>query len=415
MAEKETSCTRKSCCGSACAPRPPIVYEVPLIDLQDSTLIPRSAFQDAYDSHQALHIRGYKPSKQANDDAEFFHADDVKDLFHSLGEQDEASWCIENEKNHKPNDDDDDDTEAKPGNFLHNNNKGRGYCSFLVQHSQEVLEDLLTSRLPMVHLPVKESDSKDDATATTMRVNYGPALWLFFGKNYNSNESLLGRPEHTDSVTHDGTFHYQLSGTKIWRLRPTAELMEQNESSPSNKKRKVEESESDKANDNHIEVECRQGDILLLNTRLWWHSTNIPSQDDPCISYARDIYFSEQKHDCENEPQSNRESSMTNVDGTWATEAIEADTILFTEHNMPDIELPRVQLRTEMASFLDNTASEGPNCQLVELEDDEGGTFMAVVTLRDIREGEFFTLLESDDEEESGDEDCSEEALEEEE
>eukprot|EP00975_Prorocentrum_lima_P024010 5053256-Prorocentrum_lima.AAC.1 len=69
MAEKETSCTRKSCCGSACAPRHPIIYEVPLIDLQDSTLIPRSAFQDAYDSHQALHIRGYKPSKLANDDA----------------------------------------------------------------------------------------------------------------------------------------------------------------------------------------------------------------------------------------------------------------------------------------------------------------------------------------------------------
>ncbi len=406
MAEKETSCKRKSCCGSACAPsQPPVINEVPLLDLQDKSLLSRSALQDAYDGHQALHIRGYKPNHLSNENAEFFHADHVKELFDSLGEQDKASWCIENKKNHKSGDDD--DTDAKPGSFLQNNKKGRGYCSFLVQHSKDVLDDLLTSSLPMVHLPVRESDSKDDNDVATMKVDYGPALWIFFGKNYNSNESLLGRPEHTDSVTHDGTFHYQLSGTKIWRLRPTAELMEamasreQNQSSPSNKKRKVDEMEGDKdATKHHIEVECKQGDILLLNTRLWWHSTIIPSQDVPCISYARDIYFTQQQDDVAQEEQPDRESSMTNVDGTYAAEAIEADTILFTERNMPDIELPR--------------SKSDPNCQVVELEDEEGGTFMAVVTLREIKEGEFFCLMESDDEEESGDEGFCEEDWEEE-
>lgn len=401
MSEKETSsCTIESrcCSSSACAPRPPIlITEVPLLDLQDNTLIPRSTFQDAYDGHQALHIRGYKPSNDTPNEniAEVFRADRVKDLFDSLGEQDKASWCIENKKNHKA----DDDVDAKPGNFLHDNNKGRGYCSFLVQHSKDVLDDLLTNSLPMVHLPVKESDSDEDTTVT-MKVDYGPALWLFFGKNYNSNEALLGRPEHTDSVTQDGTFHYQLSGTKIWRLRPTAELMEamtnhnENQSSPSAKKRKIEETESEN-NNRHIEVVCKEGDIILLNTRLWWHSTSIPSQDVPCISYARDIYFTQQKEDSAQEEQPNRESSMTNVDGTYAAEAIEADTILFTEHNMPDIELPR--------------SKTDPNCQVVELENDNGDTYMAVVSLRDIREGEFFSLLESDDEEVSGDEGSSSE------
>eukprot|EP00986_Skeletonema_menzelii_P008812 scaffold3838_cov157-Skeletonema_menzelii.AAC.2 len=405
MAEKETLCTKESRCSSACASRPPNIADVPLLDLRDSTLLPRSTFQDAYDSHQALHIRGYEPSNVADENAVFFHAGHVKGLFDSLGEQDKASWCIENKKNHKAADD---DMDAKPGNFLQNNNKGRGYCSFLVQHSIDELKDLLTSSLPLVHLPVKESDSKDDTTV--MKVDYGPALWLFFGKNYNSNESLLGRPEHTDSVTHDGTFHYQLSGTKIWRLRPTTELVEamanhnQNQqSSPSNKKRKIEEDDSTgrEESNRHIEVVCKEGDILLLNTRLWWHSTIIPPQAEPCISYARDIYFTQQKEDSAQEEQPNQESSMTNVDGTYAAEAIEADTILFTEHNMPDIELPR--------------SKTDPNCQVVELEDDNGDTFMAVVSLRDIKEGEFFRLLESDDEEASGDEDCSEEVWEEEE
>ena len=408
MAEKDTSSTRES-------------SGVPLLNLQEETLIPRSAFQDAYDGHQALHIRGYKPNTQSSttsNGADFFHADDVRRLFESLGEQDKESWCIENKANHKPDDDDDDDDmEASPHNFLHNNMKGRGYCSFLVQHSKDLLTDLLTRRLPMVHLPVKkESDPKDDTAANIMNVDYGPALWLFFGKNYNSNESSLqGRPEHTDSVTHDGTFHYQLSGTKIWRLRPTTELMQammrnhhkkQNQSSSSSsKKRKVEEDNAssykeEEANNNHIEVECKEGDILLLNTRLWWHSTIIPSQDVPCISYARDIYFREHKDDSAQEQQPNRELSMTNVDGTYAADDIEADTLLFTEHNMPDIELPRCK--------------SDPNCQVVEMEDDEGDTFMAVVSLRDIKSGEFFTLLESDDDD-SGDEGFCEEVWDEEE
>ncbi|KAL7441083.1 hypothetical protein ACHAXM_007965 [Skeletonema potamos] len=378
---------------------------IPLLVLQEGeNSIARSAFRDAYDVHQAIHIRGYKPSNKVdNKAADFFHADDVQGLFDSLGEQDKKSWCIENQANHKPdNDDDCEHTDA----FLRNNKKGRGYCSFLVQHSKEVLEDLLTNRLPMVHLPVKESDSS--TAAATMKVDYGTALWLFFGKNYNSNETLQGRPEHTDSVTHDGTFHYQLSGTKIWRLRSTTELTQamrnhrkQNQSSPSNKKRKVDEDACENEA-NYIEVECKEGDILLLNTRLWWHSTIIPSQDVPCISYARDIYFTQQKDESVHEQQPNRDSSMTNVDGTYAAADIEADTILFTERNMPDIELPRCK--------------SDPNCQVVELEDEEGDSFMAVVTLRAIKSGEFFTLLESDDEEdESGDEVYCEEAWEEEE
>ena len=382
---------------------------IPLIDLQldvqegrgDSTnkdlasvdiLIPRSNFQDAYDCHQALHIRGYNPLKSANNNcADCFHADDVWKLFNSLGEKDKLTWCIENKANHTSNDDN--DAEGKPYDFLHNNKKGRGYCSFLVQHTEEVLVELLTRRLPLVDLPVMETSNSN--SNAVMKVEYGPCLWLFFGKNYNSDESLRGRPEHTDSVTYDGTFHYQLSGTKTWHLRPTTELMyamrehkKQSQCSLANKKRKVEEDSSKEEPINHIEVECKEGDILLLNTRLWWHSTTIPCQDVPSISYARDIFFTEKNDDCAIEHQPERETSMTNVDGTYAADDIEADTILFTEHNMPDIELPR---------------SKDPNCQVVELENDDGETYAAVVSLRDIKSGEFFTLLDSDEDDSDGD------------
>jgi hypothetical protein len=38
----------------------------------------------------------------------------------------------------------------------------------------------------------------------------------------------------------------------------------------------------------------RQGDLLLINTRAWWHRTDIETQDDEgfSMSYARDFYLS---------------------------------------------------------------------------------------------------------------------------
>jgi U3 small nucleolar RNA-associated protein 6 len=180
--------------------------------------------------------------------------------------------------------------------------------------------------------------------------------------------------------------------------------------------------EEDRTNDDNIvspkdsciEVECKQGDIIFLNTRLWWHSTLIPPQDVPSISYARDIYFTnagprrdtprdaDGTESVEDDEEGNdgeggtgqEETAMTNVDGTYATEDIAAETILFTERNMPECELHR---------------SSDPNCRVVELEDDGGlgGSYMAVVTLRDITAGEFFSVLESDEEDgsDSGEED----------
>ena len=28
-----------------------------------------------------------------------------------------------------------------------------------------------------------------------------------------------------------------------------------------------------------LKIECNEGDILLINTRLWWHQTEIPSTE----------------------------------------------------------------------------------------------------------------------------------------
>ncbi|KAL7540561.1 hypothetical protein ACHAWF_006715 [Thalassiosira exigua] len=392
-----------------------------------SPLLPKDAFEGAYGPFQALHIRGFPSSRCMRGT---FRSSDIQPLFDALDDEDKRSWCVENEESQSRQNNGDDESPRAPNIFLDIGNRcHRGYCSFLVQHSKIVMNDLLSKSLPLTDLPVETDD--ESKKGNVMKVKYGPCLWIFFGKNYHEGESqsskrpvqtLQGRPEHTDSVSHDGTWHYQLSGRKIWRLRPTAELMhrirsyqQQQEQRKvlSGMKRKAsdgvcafnETSESDindnSRNEKYVEVNCEEGDILFVNTRLWWHQTLIPPQDAPCISYARDVYLmnssstakpsDSQNAECDESIQGGKkqQSSMTNVDGTYAAEDIEADAILFTEHTMPDCELHR--------------SNDNPNCQVVELEDETtGSSYMAVVSLRDIKAGEFFCILESDEEECNG-------------
>ena len=214
--------------------------------------------------------------------------------------------------------------------------------------------------------------------------------------------NLDGRPEHTDSVSHDGTWHYQLSGCKEWHIRPTAELIKRRNDEGRNGK--VQKSEDPSATvgvagseEGRVTVKCNEGDVLILNTKLWWHKTIIPPQptckDDgkavPSVSYARDVYFDES----DGSTSKQDDGKMSNLDGLYAADDIDKDTIIFTEEDMPDCELHR---------------SEDPNCELVQLESGLG----AIVSRRAIAAGEFFCIAESSDEEEG---DYEEEEVDEEE
>lgn len=159
---------------------------------------------------------------------------------------------------------------------------------------------------------------------------------------------MKGRPPHTDSVSHDGTFHYQLCGRKTWHVS--------------------------RHGTSHV-IEVGPGDALLIDTKSWTHSTVIPSQQGEgsavSISIARDVYLDREKE---------KEDGMTNVDAPWATEEIPKGTCIFTASQWPDLQLGR---------------SDDPNCELVDMGSDVG-----IVSTRDIPVGEFFCVAHSDDEEE---------------
>lgn len=260
---------------------------------------------------------------------------DLSSFFQKL-DKDRASWTHETVSENCSTSADLSNADKVALDFLSNNstdnsqNQRRGYCSFIVQHDAEILKEML-ERLPMSDLPLN-----------VRKIRYGPGLWVFFGLNKGNQEGgkiLEGRGEHTDSVSHDGTWHYQLSGRKDWFIRPTNEMLQILERSSQNElieKWKTEERcMTEKKDRTRLRIQCRENDVLLLNTRLWWHATQLPPYPEPSVSYARDIYL--EKQDVATDE--NNKEEMTNIDGLYAAEDIEAGTIIFRESEMPDCEV----------------------------------------------------------------------------
>jgi len=293
-----------------------------------------------YNEYKAVHLSNFPVRKGPH-----LSWKALQSIFKNMSDEDKETWCVEQGS-----------SSGAPNDFLDPSNNTRGYCSFLLHQQKE--ETL--SKLPIEELP--------DLSWT-----YGPAVWFFFGRNQGET-ALDGRPEHTDAVSHDGTWHYQLSGSKRWFLRPTEEL----------RKEFLEKNVDWNTTTGSVTVQCQEGDVLIINTRLWWHQTEIPQQDVPSVSYARDFYFA--SNDLEDQ------EPMCNVDGVYAATEIEVGTVIFREDEMPECSLHR---------------SLVPNCEVVELED---GT-CAVVSCRKIALGEFFSVPQSSDEEESELEDDDDSSL----
>ena len=196
--------------------------------------------------------------------------------------------------------------------------------------------------------------------------------WFFVGRNSNSH-GMQGRNEHTDDIEHNGgTYHFQAAGSKTWKLRPTDEL------------RTMCDELDIALKESYIHT-VEEGDIFVINTRLWWHQTEIPafaggdasSCHNLSISYARDIWLDGMQ------PQEGQDMHMSSKDGSWATAFIPKGATLLTDADPP---ISRTSERIDA------------NCELVVVgENEEGEEQLALVTLQDIKEGEFYIIFDSKD------------------
>lgn len=330
---------------------------IPRFDVSSSDFSPE-LFSNAFERFQVVHLSNPRvwteigaavPKDNNGSDLTWKKLGGIYQL---LSSEDQGSWCIETAgETAKPESQD----FLKPEITDH-----VAYCSFLVQKDKKAYEDLV-QRLPLKELSWNSW-------------GYEPCLWIFFGRN-SSDKDLQGRTEHTDSVSHDGTWHFQLSGTKQWFLRPTAKLVE-------HMAEKLDTKEMQEWNEStKLQIDVVQGDVIVINTRLWRHQTIIPSQKLPSVSYARDFWVSRSE-----EKDGEDGGAMTNLDGLYATNDIDKGTVIFTENDMPDCELHR--------------SATDANCEVVELENGNS----AVVSSRAINAGEFFCVPESSDEEDDDEE-----------
>ena len=277
---------------------------------------------------------------------------------------------------------------------------GPFYISSILQQNADAMAEFV-SRVPFAEPPLLEAEHDD-------------GVWLFYGVNPAAAGSgrraakrprraaaapapakssggagaapITGRPEHTDAVTHSGTWHVQLQGTKTWHIRPLVDADTWAGKPPSLAKHGAKGSDGQR----RLKVATAEGDLLLVNTRIWWHRTEIEAQESTgglSISYARDFCLPGVERP---EPLAGGEEneSKTNVDGLYASRSVAAGEVVMREEEMPDCELVR---------------STEPNCR-VEWEggsgeeDEEGGG--CLVALRPIEAGEFLTVEVSDDEDE---------------
>lgn len=263
----------------------------------------------------------------------------------------------------------------------------RWYSSFVVQGSRSRLDSFL-ERMPLAELGDCWRPSRQAADT----VVHAAAVWVFFGQ-CGSAAPVPGRAEHTDAVEHDGTWHLQVCGSKVWYLRPTETLLA-SWRGDSGSGGTVGAAASAKG----VRVVVEAGDVLVVNTRLWWHRTEIPdtrtAADGLSVSLARDIFLGKAASgegvgggDDDDGLTASQSSTqlVNNFEGLYAADAIKEGTVVLTEDEMPECELPRV--------------ADNPSLGLTNLPDGR----MALVAVRDIAAGENFSLAPSDSENDSDD------------
>ena len=207
------------------------------------------------------------------------HLEYLLQVFQSASPKDQESWCVETSTNNETN------SCINPADFLSPSNEYQadGYCSFILQDdTNQAISTFNCINTPIFPILKQQDDAAASPTNSDISIQTSRPIWIFVGRNSSKKLELDGRSEHTDNIQHDGTVHYQVSGTKTWYIRPTQELLNQC------KMKSVILEDSYK-------VTLSEGDRIIINTRLWWHQTEIPPPQDNdnnvSISYAQDVYL----------------------------------------------------------------------------------------------------------------------------
>jgi hypothetical protein len=365
----------------------------------------RKAMSEFYDAHQVLLVRkatvsAKRPNTKAHDPLSVL-AEKWAAMPTSHKEVLRQSWTVENEGSGSiacpKNPDELFGSDASKSSLR---KKGsQFYVSCIAQREAGLLQSINS----MIPYPLDLSGAPCPPFMLHGATQSAPT-WLFLGVN-ESEEDLEGRPEHTDVVGHSGTWHYQLAGVKRWCIRPD----EENEGwkggagPPQLTESKSAKRRRGKGDPLRLCIECGPGDVLVINTKLWRHHTQIPptstSQFGLSLSLAKDFHIQGEKKKKKEEEEEGAEAKAeaeeyTNIEGIYATNDVKKGEIVLRESELPDCSLPR---------------SLNANCEVALVEDAFGNEEYCLIARSRIRKGDFLAVLPSDDEEDEEEEEEEEE------
>jgi len=273
------------------------------------------------------------------------------------------SWTVENEMNHEESDL---NPEAVLGASMP---RSPFYVSSILQEDQEALE-AFAKEVPFMEPPLMNHH---------LGVQHDDSVWLFLGSNSkgwqhpHQDEPITGRPEHKDDVEHSGTWHMQLMGQKTWYVRPTPEHTEWGQVAPTLGAAAMRGNDGKR----RLCIVVEEGDLLMVNTRLWWHHTVIGPQPGHgvSLSYARDFYLPGVEPVGDGAPKGN-------VDGVHAPRSAQPGEVVLRAEELPECPI---------------AASEAPNCELSCIN--ECTNEQVLIALKHIQTGEVLTVCVDDLEE----------------
>jgi hypothetical protein len=144
----------------------------------------------------------------------------------------------------------------------------------------------------------------------------------------------------------------------------------------------------------------RVGELLFINTRVWYHRTDIPPQLGPepfSISYARDFYLESDAHAAEKQEQEQERDGDDGADGSFKTNDPDSlDPRMYAAHDFDAGDV--VLMEDELPDGGSIPRSLQPNCELVEAKL-EGREQIVLLALVPIASREPLTIALSPDEE----------------
>ena len=340
-----------------------VLDAVPSFDIRCETNMAKAwqAVSLLYKQYQLVLIKGGALSRHSTLSSSFGFQE-LRGVYLADPQSVEKTWCIEQKGK------DASDKDLAPSGVLgkEGGEKLLGsnpwYCSFVLNKGKGL--DKALSLLPRSTPSLLPSD-----------VRHAQSLWIFFGIN-STKEELRGRSEHTDIITTSGTWHMQASGAKTWIVRPNLKGIW-----PSMNARAGKGAIPSLSGMERLRVDVEEGDLLMINTHLWWHATEIPpmtlkGSKGLSLSYARDFSFPSAvvgEGEEEEEEEGEEEVDHDNVDDVWASSDIPSGTVI---------------ARGEEANELADKArcgDEGSNCKL-EIKGRKKEA--VVIAIRDIAAGE---------------------------